>query len=244
MNVEAYNLIIDTISGLLNAKGFKPVDTEDGAYFSNGASAVRVVYNQEKELFSLEHSKVINDIPDHWEALSSWLFAADAPVKDAKSIGFDFEDTLREFLGVKPATKKVSAAALPTKADPGEDPSPAYLAGRFLTVFPQFKETYNQYVTEQGTFLYVHFFEEVAAPHLGELLDANDKRRLVKFFDMLNHVYCNGDKEARSVVGAVILAGALRGEPTRMETANKYMEDLPYLKTAAQFAVKVKVKAK
>ncbi len=242
MNVEAYNLIIDTISKLLEAKQYKAVDTEQGSYFTDGTAAVRVRYDADRELFCLEQAVMEGENPaESWKVLSSWLFGKDAPIRDAKSIANDFEDTLREFLGVKPATTKATTAAnLPSREAPGDDPTPAVLAGRFLTIFPQFKDQYQNYVTEKGSFLYVHFFEEIAVPHLGTLLDADDKKRLEKFFDMMNHIYCNGDKEARSVVSAVLLHGALKGNPARMETANKYMAELPHLKTAAMFAVKQK----
>ena len=242
MNVEAYNLIIDTISKLLEAKQYKAVDTEQGSYFTDGTAAVRVRYDADHELFYLEQTVMEGEVPaESWKVLSSWLFGKDAPIRDAKSIANDFEDTLREFLGVKPATAKATTAAnLPTRETPGDDPTPAVLAGRFLTIFPQFKDEYQNYVTEKGSFLYVHFFEEIAVPHLGALLDADDKKRLEKFFDMMNHIYCNGDKEARSVVSAVLLHGALKGHPARMETANKYMTELPHLQTAAMFAVKQK----
>ncbi len=245
MNIEAYNLIIETISKLLDAKDFKAVDLADGSYFTNGTVAVKVCYDDARELFTLEHSVMEGETPStDWKTLSSWLFAANAPVKDAKSIANDFEDSLREFLGVKPATAKTSTAAgvLPTKGNSGDEPTPSVLAGRFLTVFPQFKDEYNKYVTETGTFLYVLFFEEIAAPHLGALLDADDKKRLEKFFDMMNFVYCNGNKEARAVVSASILAKALRNNPSRMETAMKYLENLPFLKITAEYAVKVKTK--
>ena len=245
MNVEAYNLIIDTISHILASKKYHPVDLEQGSYFTDGTAAVRVRYDEEHELFYLEQAVMEGETPaESWKILSSWLFGKDAPVKDAKSIANDFEDTLREFLGVKPATAKTTtAASLPAaKEAPGDDPTPAVLAGRFLTVFPQFKDEYQNYLTANGNFLYVHFFEEIAVPHLCALLDADDKKRLVKFFDMMNHVYCNGDKDARSVVSAVLLAGALRNNPDRMATAEKYMEEHPHLKVAAQFAVKVKAK--
>jgi hypothetical protein len=245
MNHEAYNLIIDTISKLLEAKNFQAVDLEDGSYFTDQKSAIRVRYDEDRELFYLEQTTMSEEKPsEDWKSLSSWLFANNAPVKEAKSIANDFEDTLREFLGVKPTVIKNTAANIPAKANPGDEPTPATLAGRFLTIFPQFKGEYEKYVTEGGTFLYVHFFEEIAVPHLVALLDANDKKRLEKYFAMLNHPYCNGDKDARAVVSAVILNGALRGDAKRMETAQKYMEEYSFLKIAAQFAVQVKVKAK
>lgn len=243
MNAEAYNLIIETISHLLESKKFHAVDLEQGSYFTNGTVAIRVHYDSAKELFCLEQTAMEEEQPaENWQTLSSWLFAADASPKEAKSIANDFEDSLREFLGVKPTVQKKTAATIPAKGNPGDDPTPSVLAGRFLTIFPQFKGEYDRYVTENGAFLYVHFFEEIAAPHLGALLDANDKKRLIKYFDLLNFVYCNGDKEARSVVSAVILAGALREQPARQETAEKYMEELPHLRTAARFAVQVRAK--
>ncbi|MBR4869109.1 MAG: hypothetical protein IKU10_08120 [Clostridia bacterium] len=242
MNADAYNLIIDTISHILEAKQYHAVDTDQGSYFTNGTAAIRVRYNEDHELFYLEQAVMEGEAPgESWKILSSWLFGKDAPLKEAKSIANDFEDTLREFLGVKPAAAKTTTAAdLPAKEAPGDDPTPAVLAGRFLTIFPQFKNEYQTYTTSKGTFLYVHFFEEIAVPHLCTLLDTDDKKRLVKFFDMMNHIYCNGDQEARAVVSAVLLAGALRGNAQRMATAKKYMETLPHLKTAAEFAVKVK----
>lgn len=246
MNVEAYNLIIDTIAPLLEAKKFSAVDGEDGSYFTNGTLAVKVTYNDGRELFTLEHTTMDGETPDtDWKTLTSWLFANNAPVKEAKSIANDFEDTLREFLGVKPATgKTTTAASIPSKGTAGEEPTPSVLAGRFLTVFPQFKDTYSQYVAENGTFLYVLFFEEVAAPHLGALLDADDKKRLEKFFDMMNYVYCNGNKEVRAVVTVCILANALRENPQRIATAEKYMTSYTHLKAVALEAMKVKVKVK
>ncbi len=244
MNIEAYNLIIDTISSLLIAKNFNPVDTAEGSYFTNGTLAVKVCYSQERELFTLEHTTMDGETPsDDWKTLTSWLFAANAPVKEARSIANDFEDTLREFLGVKPS-KTTTAVAIPSKGKASDEPTPSVLAGRFLTIFPQFKDTYSQYVLENGTFLYVHFFEEVAAPHLGLLLDADDKKRLEKFFDMMNFVYCNGNKEVRAVVSACILANALRGNPARVETAKKYFEPYAHLQLVALEAVKTKVKVK
>ncbi len=244
MHIEAYNLIIDTISQILEAKKYHAVDTETGSYFTDDTAAVRVRYDQERTLFYLEQTTMEDGAPaSEWKTLSSWLFDKDSNMKDAKSIGNDFEDTLREFLGVKPATAKTTTAAnLPQKANPGDEPTPASLANRFLTVFPQFKDRYQDYVTEGGTFLYVLFFEEVAVPHAADLLDKDDKKRLEKLFDMLNHTYCNGNKDARSVVSAVILSGTLRGQPERMTTAKKYMETMPHLKIAAEHAVKVKAK--
>ena len=56
MNAEAYNLIIETISNLLDAKQFRPVDQEDGSYFTNGTLAVRVQYDENRELFLLEQA--------------------------------------------------------------------------------------------------------------------------------------------------------------------------------------------
>ncbi len=244
MNVEAYNLIIDTISHILEAKQFRAVDGEQSSYFTNGTAAIRVRYDADHELFYLEQAVMDGEVPaESWKILSSWLFGKDASLKDAKSIANDFEDTLREFLGVKPATAKTSTAAnLPSKESNGDDPTPAVMAGRFLTIFPQFKEEYQKYVTEKGTFLYVHFFEEIAVPHLRALLEADDKKRLVKFFDLMNYIYCNGDQEARSVVSAVLLDGALRNNANGMTIAQKYLAELPHLKTAAEFAVKVKSK--
>ena len=109
MNTEAYNLIIDTISHILEAKKFHPVDLEDGSYFTDGTVALRVRYDEGNEQFYLEQTTMDGDAPAaEWKTLSGWLFAKDEQVKQAKSIANDFEDTLREFLGVKPATAKTT----------------------------------------------------------------------------------------------------------------------------------------
>ena len=101
MNIEAYNLIIDKIKPLLDGRGFKTVDTETGSYFENGEIAVRVIFKEKEKLFCLEKCELSDDKkPSDWSLISEWLFEDGTKASYASSIGGDFEDTLREALGL------------------------------------------------------------------------------------------------------------------------------------------------
>ena len=239
MNIEAYNLIIDKIKPLLDGRGFKTVDTETGSYFENGEIAVRVIFKEKEKLFCLEKCELSDDKkPSDWSLISEWLFEDGTKASYASSIGGDFEDTLREALGIKPTANR--QAALPSKAKKNDQPTVKSLTGSFLTVFPQYKNEYPKYVTEDGAFLYAEFYETVGAPLLKELLRANDKKRLQKYFDMLDEAYRLGDLEVRSVVSTCVLAQALKGEKALTESALGYLKDKNYLALALKNSLAIK----
>jgi len=235
MNIDAYNHIIDTIEPLLKQKNYS-FDDEKGC-FKNDTTAYRVAFIEDKNLFELQKCDLDDEknIGEDWSTLSSWLFMPDYTVKDAKSIANDFADTLQNNFGLKP---KVNAnrTALPEKASKDEC-SVSTLTARFLTIFPQFKDEYPKYVTSTGVFLYVKFYSEIGAPHLKELLANKDRKRLEKYFDTLNHHYCEGDKEVRALVSSVIMVEAIGNDTNLLEIAKAYMEDYKYLLTATDFSL-------
>ena len=235
MNIEAYNHIIDTIEPILNQKSFS-FDDELG-YFKNDSTAYRVAFIEEKNLFELQRCELDEEkkAGDEWNTLSSWLFLPEYTLKDAKSIANDFTDTLQNNFGLKTKVN-VNRSALPEKGSKDEC-SITTLTARFLTIFPQFKEEYQKYVTDKGIFLYVKFYSEIGAPHLKELLANKDKKRLEKYFDTLNHHYCQGDKEVRALVSSVIIVEAIGKDDDLLEIAKAYMEDYKYLQTATDFSL-------
>ncbi|MBR2152409.1 MAG: hypothetical protein IJ944_03880 [Clostridia bacterium] len=237
MNIDAYNHIIDTIEPILNQKSFS-FDDELG-YFKNDSTAYRVAFIEEKNLFELQRCELDEEkkAGDEWNTLSSWLFLPDYTVKDAKSIANDFTDTLQNNFGLKQKVN-VNRSALPEKGSKDEC-SVNTLTARFLTIFPQFKEEYQKYVTSTGVFLYAKFYSEIGAPHLRELLANKDKKRLEKYFDTLNHHYCEGDKEVRSLVSSLIMVEAIGNDNDILEIANAYMQDYKYLLNATDFSLKL-----
>lgn len=241
MNIEAYNLIIDKIKPLLDSRGFKAVDLDDSSYFKNDDTAVRVIFKEDKKLFCLQKSSLSEQsAPEDWADISEWLFEDGTKTSYASSIGGDFEDTLREVLGIKPSVSRQNAVSLPGRAKKNDQPTVVSLTGNFLTVFPQFKDEYPNFVSDNGTFLYVEFYETKAAPLLKELLRANDKKRLQKYFDMLDEAYRLGDREVRAVVSTCVLATALKGEKELTESALGYLKDKNYLALALKNSVALK----
>lgn len=242
MNIEAYNKIIDIIEPVLTAKGMKAVDNEDGAYFANDAQAVKVSFDEAKKLFKLNCGAVEDGkATGEWKVISEWLFPEDYTVNDAVSIGNDFSDSLGEFLGTKKTVSRTSDVSI--SGDAKSSMSLEGLLSRFLTIFPQYKEAYQEHVGKYGECLYVDFFEKTAVVCMRELLEQNDKKRLKKFFELLNQYYTLGDKNAAAVVSAVIMKESITDEKLE-QTAYKYMEDYKYLKLAYENMKSVSEKVK
>ena len=240
MNIEAYNLIIDKIEPLLDSRNFNTVDLENGSYFENGDVAIRVIYKEKEKLFCLEKGEVSEGkAPSDWIGINEWLFEDGAKSSYASSIGADFEDTLRETLGIKPSVQR-QASVIPTRAKKNDQPTVTSLTGNFLTVFPQYKDEYPKFVAQNGSFLYVEFYETVGAPLLRKLLKENDKKRLQKYFDMLDEAYRLGDKEVRAVISTCILATALKGEKELTESALGYLKDKNYLAISLKNSLAIK----
>lgn len=234
MNIDAYNQIIETIDPILTQKNFKYVQQGETGYYKDDVSAIRVVFVENNNVFELQKCDLDdnNNPSESYTTLSSWLFLPEYTVKDAKSIANDFSDTLKENFGLKTQVA-VNRAALPEKTSKDEHSINTFTA-RFLTIFPQFKDKYTEYVTTNGTFLYVKFYSEIGAVHLKELLRNNDKKRLEKYFDALNIHYCLGDKDVRALISSVIIVEALGKDETVIELARAYMADYKYLLTATE----------
>ena len=65
------------------------------------------------------------------------------------------------------------------------------------------------------------------------------KKRLEKYFDTLNHHYCQGDKEVRSLVSSLIMVETIGNDNDILEIANAYMQDYKYLLNATDFSLKL-----
>ena len=235
MNAEALDIILEQLEPVFEKKGFSPKGEEAAGQYSNGEVTVRIVFLEDKNLFELHlcRSAEITEA-SQWDVLSSWLFLPDYGEKDAKSIGFDFADSLKSALGIKPEKSRSNGVDLPGKGNPGDSPTPEVLAQRFLAVFPQYKDAYRDHVAANGVCLYVSFFEEYAVPHLRGLLRENNAKHLQKFMEFLNEVYTLGNKDAQALVSCVILGGAIEHDKELLQTAESYMEEYPYLKTATR----------
>lgn len=234
LNTEAYEIILDTLKPILEKKEMQKRDQEGQEYYSNSDVAVRVVFEEKKNLFQLQRAKAEEGVPQgEWETLSSWLFPPEYGEKDAKSVGNDFSDTLQDALGVKPQGR-TGNIELPSKGEPGAVPTPSSLMQKFLTIFPQYKEKYKEHVAQYGECLYVQFFEQYAAPHLRALLREKNAKQLAKYMEFLNEVYTLGNQDAQALVSRVIIGEALDGDVQLKEQVEGYMEEYPYLKQATE----------
>ncbi len=230
MNQSAYQIILKEIAPLLTEKGYQ----EQGEEYVSDTKAVSVVYDEARQLFELRSCEVSDGKPDgEWKTLSSWLFDEGSTDKDARSIGRDFCDSLTGMLGAKPAASR-SKVAMPDKTAGGDTPNLEALAQRFLTLVPQYKETYREHVEANGACRYVEFFEATAVPHIRGLLQENNKKQLEKMMDMLDEIYCSGTKEATAMVSVVFLGESIGGDPELLRTALSYMEDHKYLAVAVE----------
>lgn len=234
MNTSAYQIILKEISPLLTEKGYAEKTQGEQTNFVGESKAVSVAFNEEKKLFELRCCGVTDgELDGEWKILSSWLFADDATDKDARSIGRDFSDSLLEELGIKPTLNK-NKIALPDKSAGGDTPTSEALTQRFLTLAPQYKDTYREHVAANGTCYYVEFLETTATPHMRKLLEENNKKQLEKMMDMLNEIYCSGTKEATALVSVVFLGESIGDSEELLSVALSYMEEYRYLAVAVQ----------
>ncbi len=227
MNKKCYEAVIAEMKVLLDGQKF----VAEGDIFKNEDKAVKVYYSDEQKLFILAIADVVSGEVGEFTDVASWLFGDDQNEKDAVAVGVDFADTLRGKLGIKAsAVRSATNIALPT-SEKGESVNVSALTQRLLANFPQFKETYKASVAKYGKFLYLDFFTTYFVPEIKNMLAGTvaNKKQLKKLFDMLDEVYVDGDAEATDAVVAII-AAAVYGNDTALETVNGLIEENKHLK--------------
>ncbi len=234
LNEKARETILNGMKPFMDECGFKEKD----GYYTNDKRSFSVDYDESRRQFILNVAEVRPDDFDGAGAYSeqaAWLFDEHHDEKDAELIAQDFCDTLRGLMGMKVAfASGMREVSLPNKAAPGTTPGIEAFAQRFLTLFPQYKETYKDELAQRGEFLYDHFFSSYAVPLLREYVQQNNKKQIKKMFDMLEDYYSEGDRVVTSTISYSILSEALGTDEALWKTAEEYMGNTPLLKQNGQ----------
>ena len=177
---------------------------------------------------------------ENYSEISAWYFDFDSHgPNDTKVIADDFIDIISSKLGLsKSDAKTKSQVALPSKAVTGQAPGIEAFTGKFLAMFPQYKDAYKEQVAEYGQFLPVHFYKKYGVEKLRELLVAGNKKAIIKYFTMLEDMFIEGDKPVGNIICSVIIAGTFKGDSAEFEkVAENYLKDLNYIKLSGRASV-------
>jgi len=246
MDTKAYDAIISELGNFFKTQEMKPLAAkgESEKVYANSEKAVKVTYDQQKKLFALNLGEVDGKQVTDWSELSCWLFDESHDIKDAKAIGADFEDILKDSFKMKTQKKRLAdqdGGAVKGKGEEKNNRVPEAMAQRFLAICPQYKEQYNRDAQKYDAFLADDFFSKTAAQELISFLRANDKKPLERLFNMLNDFYLDGNEDTRSLITMTILA-KLHDYPELQEPAFSHMSD--YLAKSARAALQLEAKPK
>ena len=210
MDNKCYEAVLAEMKPLLDGQKFEA----DGKIFKNDTKAVQVCYDEASKMFVLQAADVTDGEMGEFYVLSSWLFEEDQTAKDAAAVGVDFADTLRENLGLKKSTKKVTDnIALPT-AEKGDAVTVTTLTQKLLAIFPEYKEEYKANVAKYGKFLHQNFFMTKFVPSIKVMLanKAANKKAIKKLFDMFEELYVEGDSACVDQIVAIIAAAVYEND--------------------------------
>lgn len=244
MDIKYIKEINAAVSEFFNSNGFSS-EGQDTGFYKSEDKIYRISYNAEAKLFILSVASVIaDDAEANYSTLATWYFdEANHGAKDIQYIAEDFIGTVAKKEGIQIASSTAvdtSNIALPEKNKEGDEPGIEAFAGKFLALFPQYKDAYKEMIATYGDFLYVEFFKTYAVEKLCELkADENkNKKQLKKYFDMLGQMHYDGEAIVGDVICSVIFAGAFKGNATEyLQLANTYLADWQFLKTAGIAAV-------
>lgn len=246
MDDSVFKQLIQQMSDFLKTYDFT-VDDESHS-FRNQKKSVIINYNELKNLIELDIAEVSDSGEiGEYKTVSSWLYDAEGFKNDAEIIASDFCETVSKYSGItKSRFASLTDVALPSKAAAGQTPNLEAFTQRFLTIFPQYKDTYKAHISEHGEFLYVDFFKSTAVVKLRELLENKqaNRKQLEKFFGMLGEMYCEADSTVINVISGVIVAGAFCDRPDDFNECEKYLKNCPYLVLAGRNILKKYEKSK
>lgn len=244
MDIKYIKELNSAVHDFFNSNGFSS-EGQDTGFYKSEDKIYKISYENDAKLFMLSSASIVTDDTDaNYSTLSTWYFdEANHGAKDIQCIADDFIGTVAKKEGIRIATGSVtdtSSIALPEKSKDGDEPGIEAFAGKFLALFPQYKDAYKEMIATYGDFLYVEFFKKYAVEKMCELKadEAKNKKQLKKYFDMLGAMHYDGEAIVGDVICTVILAGAFKGNTAEyLELANTYLADWQFLKTAGLAAV-------
>ena len=150
MENRYFDVIIAEMSAFFEQNGF----TESEGLYKNDRKALKIEYDEGKQLYKLFAADVIDGQIGDFAEISSYLFDDSQTKNDAVSVGIDFVDSARKILGVK-NTRRVGGAELPTANS--NVVNVGTLTAKLLANYTDLKDTYKDEVEAKGKFLYLDF---------------------------------------------------------------------------------------
>lgn len=227
-----YDEILNSLKDLYQSQELK-VSPDAPDIYMNQNYAVKIAYNAERKLFELMVAKIEEGQEVKFDTVSSWLFDENHTSRDAKSIAIDFEDTLKSIFGIKKNKVTTKDVSLPTKSA-GDYPNIDAFTGKFLKLFPEYKDTYKEHVSKYGEFLYVDFYKNTAVVKLKELIENKNKSKLTKMIELLNEFYVEGDSKVSNLIVVVIIGGAFGKNMEMFESVKDFFSEHTHLNTASR----------
>lgn len=231
-----YDVVIGEMAAFFEENGF--TETED--YYKNATKALKVSYDEGKQLYNLLVADVEEEKVSEFSVISSYLFDDSQNKNDAVSVGIDFVDSARKALGVKAKTRAAVQAELPTA---GSSAGVGALVTKLLAIYPTLKDTYKEEVAAKGKHLYLDFCTRFVVPEVRATIEKGTKKGTKKLIDMFIDVFTTGDRASTNLTVA-ILAAAIGTDAERFKKAADHMEDCPALITSVNQQVAVLVKNK
>ena len=244
MDIQYIKEVSGFMADFMSEHGYSPADSEIGT-FKGDLKLYKIDYDDSKKSFTISVSPVDSEgNAANFTVISSWFFdETDHGAGDTRCIADDFTESVASDSGIKivKSASGASEVAMPSKAAEGTSPGMEAFAQKFLALFPQYKDDYKNSVAQYGDFLYVDFFKRYGVKKMLELMsdEAKNKKQLIKYWDMLGDMHYNGESIVGDVICAVIIAGSFKGDSDAFKaTADKYLEDYPFLKTSGAAAVR------
>lgn len=238
MNSQYLNEVIEKFSGFASQNDLQSVVDCKGEFVKDNVK-FKIEYSQERKQFTFSYAEKGEETFGEFTELTAWLFDEENHgSKDIDVIAEDFVESASVKLGIikKSGVKQV---ALPSKAEAGKTPGIEALTQKFLAVFPVYKEEYVAHVEKYNGFLPIEFFKTTAVPKLKELVDdTKAKKQLTKYFQMLQDMFVDGDREVGNIICSVIIAGAFDGNTEKwVALYDGALKDCQYLRQSGKAAI-------
>lgn len=228
-----FDVVIDEMKPFLEENGFKAQDD----IFANDAKAIKVEYDAEKALYKLFIADVTDGNTGEYALCSSYLFDENSNKGDAVCVGIDFVGEAKKSLGIKTLRVKNTNTELPSANASGKV-NVDVLTAKLLANYPELKDTYKEYVSEKGKYLYLDFGMTYFAPEIRKTLDENNKKTVKKLLDMLSEIFTSGDRASVNLVIA-LLASAVGKNADRFKAMADRLEGCPLLTEAVNQEIAV-----
>lgn len=203
---KAFGLITEKVGTALKEQNFSKekvagTDKELVSLFTSEAIAYSVVYYMDKMHVVLRSCAMNEDGPDNnWNTMATWMFNPETDgVREAESIANDFVETVSATAVVKRVKQ-----AKKKKGDDG-NADPLFLCKRFVTYFPELKDTVRSEQEDYEQFRGVHFIRTYVVDKVNNLIAKGTKGEISKLAQMISTQYSNGDKDTRSIITIVLL---------------------------------------